>query len=118
MDPTATPSPLEVADRQLTAYNDHDIDAFCDLFAPDAVLYDLLSGEVVASGIDEIRARYAERFAISDLRCEVHGSIYLGDVAIDRETVYGLPGGPVEMIAIYEVVDGLIRTVRFVRQPA
>ena len=34
------------------------------------------------------------------------------------ETVSGLPEGEVEMIAVYEVRDGLIRTVRFARQPA
>jgi hypothetical protein len=112
------PTAREVADRQLIAYNAHDLDAFCALFAADAELSDLLTGQVVASGLDEIRQRYGERFAIGDLRCEVHTRMDLGEVAIDRETVFGLPDGPVDMIAVYEVRAGLIRTIRFVRQSA
>jgi hypothetical protein len=35
--------------------------------------------------------------------------------AIDKETVSGLPSGPLQLIAIYEVQDGLIRSLRFIR---
>ncbi|MDO9416415.1 nuclear transport factor 2 family protein [Pararhizobium sp.] len=108
-------SPRSLADRQLIAYNAHDLDGFCALFANDAVLSDLATGRVIASGMAAIRAFYAERFSNPDLACTVHHKTELGDFAIDRETVTGLPGGPIDFIAIYEVRDGLIRTVRFVR---
>jgi hypothetical protein len=108
-------SARDVTDRQLVAYNNHDLDAFCALFAVDAVLMDLVTGDVVARGIAEIRERYRMRFAVEGLRAEVLARMDLGDVAIDRETVHGLPEGPLELIAIYEVRDALIRNVRFVR---
>jgi hypothetical protein len=37
------------------------------------------------------------------------------DFAIDKETVSGLPAGELNIIAIYEVREGLIRGLRFVR---
>ena len=40
--------------------------------------------------------------------------LYQGDY--DRETVYGLPGGPVEILAMYRVRAGRIVWVGFIRQ--
>jgi hypothetical protein len=111
-------TPREVVDLQLQAYNAHDIEGYCALFAETAVLADLETGSATAIGLPAIRAIYTQRFAIPNLRCTVHARMELGDFAIDRETVTGLPGGPVEIIAIYEVRDGLIRSVKFVRQAA
>lgn len=59
---------------------------------------------------------YADRFSNRDLHAHVHATMDLGPFAIDRETITGVPGGPIEAIAIYEVRDGLIRSVRFIRQ--
>ena len=110
------PSPRAIADRQLAAYNARDLDAFCALFAPDAVLADLPSGAVVAAGAAAIREFYRARFATPDLFARVHAKIDLADWAVDRETVYGLAGGPVDILALYEVKAGLIRRVFFLRE--
>ncbi len=37
--------PCSVADRQLAVYNAHDIDGYCALFASDAVISDLVTGQ-------------------------------------------------------------------------
>lgn len=104
-----------MADAQLDAYNNRDIEAFIELFAEDAVLQDLQSGEVTLRGRDAIRALYSARFADNpELRCHVHQRMELGAFAIDRETVTGLPGA-LELVAIYEVHEGRIRSVKFVR---
>jgi hypothetical protein len=105
--------------RQLDAYNRRDIDAFCRLFHPDAVTGDLESGEMSIRGIDAIRAFYGARFADNPaIHCVVHGRMEIGEYAIDRETVTGVAGGPLEILAIYEVRDGLIRSIRFIRRSA
>jgi len=110
------PTPREVADRQLQAYNAHDIDAFSALFAEDAAVFDLASGAVRAEGREAIRALYSGLFSENpDLRCTVFQRIDLGDFAIDREELTGLASGPVQIVALYEVREGLIRTVRFIR---
>ncbi|UTW55838.1 nuclear transport factor 2 family protein [Kordiimonas sp. SCSIO 12610] len=109
-------SPRQIADEQLIAYNNHDLEAFCALFHSDAELYDLPSHTLVAKGLDDIRSMYADRFSNKDLRCEVHSKTDLADFAIDRETLSGLPTGTVEIVAMYQVKDDLIHKVYFIRQ--
>jgi hypothetical protein len=112
----AHPSPREVVNRQLDVYNAHDIDGYCALFSSDAVISDLATGETICSGLADIRRVYARRFADNPaLHCVVHSRMEGADFAIDRETVSGLPTGDLDIIAIYEVRDGLIRSLRFVR---
>lgn len=109
-------SPRVIADRQLELYNARDLEAYCALFATDAELVDLPSGKVLAHGLKEVRAVYADRFANPRLFCRVHAKMELGDFAIDRETVYGLKDGPLDVVALYEVIAGKIRRVLFVRE--
>ncbi len=111
-----TKSPREIADEQLTAYNNHDLNAFCALFHEKAELIDLPSNTVVAKGMKAIRTLYADRFANPDLKCVVHTKTDLADFAIDRETLHGLPTGKVEIIAMYQVQNSLIDKVYFIRQ--
>jgi hypothetical protein len=108
-------TPREIADLQLVAYNTHDLEAFCALFAADAKLYNFGEDTPFISGIDEIRSMYADRFSNPDLHCDVHKKLELGDIAIDKETVSGLPTGDMDIIALYEVKDSLIQSIRFIR---
>jgi hypothetical protein len=111
-----TPSPRDIVDRQLAVYNAHDIDGYCALFAEDAVISDQVTGQVICSGIDEIRAVYTKRFADNPrLSATVHQRMEGPTHAIDKETVHGLPSGDLHIMAIYEVRDGLIRSLRFIR---
>ena len=70
----------------------------------------------MANGIDEIRAMYASRFAIENLNCVVHAHSDIGNFAVDRETVYGLPDGPVNVLAMYEVINNKIQRLFFIRE--
>jgi hypothetical protein len=110
-------SPRDVVNRQLEAYNARDLPTFCSLFADEAVLTDLPTGKVIAQGKRSIADLYAARFRDNpELNCAVHSRMELANFAIDRETVTGLPNGPVDIIAIYEVREGLIQSVQFIRQ--
>jgi hypothetical protein len=110
------PSPREVVNRQLEVYNAHDIDGYCALFAPDATISDLVTGQMMCNGLAEIRSAYTKRFAENPkLHCIVHQRLESPTHAIDKETVSGLPSGPLHLIAIYEVKDGLILSLRFIR---
>ncbi|MEM7240505.1 MAG: nuclear transport factor 2 family protein, partial [Pseudomonadota bacterium] len=73
------------------------------------------SGAIMADGIDAIRAFYAARFSNQALSCRVHAHCDIGDFAIDRETIEGIPGAPVDVVAVYQVIDGLIAQVQFIR---
>ena len=110
------PSPRDVVNRQLEVYNAHDIEGYCALFAPEATISDLVTGQMICNGLDEIRRVYTARFAENPkLHCVVHQRLEGPTHAIDKETVHGLPAGPLHIMAIYEVREGLIRSLRFIR---
>jgi hypothetical protein len=109
-------TPRDVVNRQLAVYNAHDIDGYCALFAHDATISDLVTSQVICNGLDEIRTIYTKRFAENPkLHCIVHQRLEGPTHAIDKETVYGLPTGDLHIMAIYEVRDGLIRSLKFIR---
>ena len=110
------PSPREVVNRQLEVYNAHDIDGYCALFAEDATISDYVTGQMICNGLAEIHSVYAKRFADNPkLSCTVHQRLEGPTHAIDKETVFGLPTGPLHIMAIYEVRTGLIRSLKFIR---
>lgn len=108
-------SPLEVVDRQLQAYNARDIDAYCALFADDAVVVRVGNPDrEVARGIAAIREFYTARFRSTGLSCRIKARMSLGDFVIDHEVVTGIRPEVVQVIAIYEVRESLIRAIRII----
>lgn len=107
-------SPREIVDLQLAAYNQRDVDAYCALFAQDAVIYLLNHDQEIARGIDAIRQYYTVRFTNPKLHCVVLSRMLLQDFVIDHESVVGVGEGTLEVIAIYEVRDSKIQTLRIV----
>ena len=109
-------SPVEIVQRQLDAFNDHDLEAFMPLFAEDVVIYDLLDGHVVLRGIDSFRERYVEVFRERPLvRADLGGRLALGNIVIDLEHLTdGDEHPPEEALAIYEVEGDVVTRMWFV----
>ena len=63
-----------------------------------------------------IRTMYEARFKAPGLRCEVHHRSEIGNIAIDRETVHTDGNPPVDILAMYEVVENKIQRIFFVRE--
>ena len=108
-------TPEEVAQRQLEAYNAHDLEAFVACYHPEVEVRDIHSGELRLAGMTAFRERYAAVLQKPGLRAEVLRRIALGQVVIDEERVVGLREGVVEAVALYQVEGELIRRVWFVR---
>ncbi|MCC2971678.1 nuclear transport factor 2 family protein [Massilia sp. IC2-476] len=109
------PSPLAIVQAQLDAYNAKDLDALMRTYAPDAQQF-ALHGALLAQGHDEIRPRYQQRFLEPDLQARLLNRSVLGNFVTDLEIVTrnfpeGL--GTVEMLCVYEVVDGRIVRASF-----
>lgn len=107
--------PAAVVQAQLDAYNAKDIDALMATYAPDAQQF-TLHGPLLAAGSDAIRPRYLARFAEPDLHARLLSRTVLGNIVSDLEVVTrNLPEGKgtVEMLCIYEVVDGRIARASF-----
>ena len=106
-------TPLELVEGQLAAYNQHDLEVFCQFFSNDVIVRDGRSNEVLFEGMVAFRERYAHTFSNPKLHCHLLNRIEQGDVVIDHERVEGLQGGIVFAIAVYEVQDFKIQVVRF-----
>jgi len=102
--------PQTVAQRQLDAYNAHDLDAFLGLFADEVRLYRPPEGEPAITGKRALGTFYAEhRFNQPDLRAELIHRAVIGDKVVDHERIHGLAAEPFEMVMVFQVSDGLIR---------
>ena len=104
------------AQRQLDAYNAHDIDAFVACYHPQVEIWDLKTNTMSASGTDQMRKTYGKMFKESpEVYAQVTSRSVVGNVAFDREFVTGR-GDAIQVMAIYEVdEDELITKVWFVR---
>ncbi len=112
-------SPQEIVQGQLDAYNARDIEAFMSFWADDACLYEHPS-KLLASGASDIRERHVARFAEPSLHGKLVNRMVQGGCVIDQELVTRtFPEGPgaIEVIAIYEILDGKIANAWFVFGP-
>lgn len=108
-------SPSAVVQAQLDAYNAKDLDALMSTYAPDAAQF-ALHGDLLAQGHDQIRPRYAQRFQEPDLHARLLSRTVLGNFVTDLEIVtrnFPEGRGTVEMLCVYEVVDGRIVRASF-----
>ena len=108
-------SPSAVVQAQLDAYNVKDLDALMSTYAPDAAQF-ALHGDLLARGHDQIRPRYEQRFQEPDLHARLLSRTVLGNFITDLEIVtrnFPEGRGTVEMLCVYEVVDGRIVRASF-----
>jgi len=111
----ADATPVEVVQRQLEAYNAHDLAAFMATYSESIRLYRLPNAAPAFDSKAAMAEFYGQqRFNLPGLRAEIVNRMVLGNKVVDHERVHGLPEGVIEAVAIYEVVDGLIQTVWFV----
>ena len=105
---------ISVVQRQLDAYNAHDMDAFLACYASDVIVVKLPENKVICRGLGEMETRYRSRFAEgSTVHAVLMHRIHLGSRIIDHENVTGLSDSPLNVAAIYEVREDLIRWVAF-----
>lgn len=108
-------SPEVVVQRQLDAYNARNIEAWLASYAPDARQYEL-GGALLAEGHAQIRARTEPRFSEPDLHARLIRREVFGHVVVDHEDVsrtFDTGPGRIELVCVYVVTDGLIRTASF-----
>lgn len=110
-----TGSPTAVVQAQLDAYNAKDIEALLRTYARDAEHF-TLHGERLAQGHDQLRERFLVRFAEPDLHARLLSRTVVGNVVTDAELItrnFPEGVGTLEMLCVYEVIDGRIRRASF-----
>ena len=109
-----TRSPADAAQAQLEAYNAKQLDAFLDVFADDVREFRPPETEPFLVGRDAFAEYYGtKRFTLPGLHAEVLGRMVVGSIVVDHERISGIRAEPVEGVAVYEVIDGRIRSVWF-----
>ena len=107
---------IDIAQKQLDAYNAQDLDTYVSFFADDCIVSGL-NGTPTETSRDAIKARYARAFAqFPENKAFLKSRIAVGSTVIDHEKVVRAPGGEeFEIIAIYSFRDGLIARVDFAK---
>ena len=111
-DSVLKPSPVELADQQLLAYNAHNLEAFLAPYAEDVEIYDLSTNKLQVKGKDQMRKRYAFLNTVAKLYCNLINRIVQGNIVIDHEEILN-DRGKFNGVAIYEIRDGKIQKVWF-----
>lgn len=114
-----TTTPESVVQRQLDAYNAHDIDALMATYAEDVELFEH-PATLLASGAAQVRERQAVRLAEPNLHAKLVQRMVMGSMVIDQEVVTRtFPEGPgkIELIATYQVQEGRIAKAWFIFGP-
>lgn len=110
----AQPEIEKIVQQQLDAYNARDIDGFMDTYSNDIKLYNF-PNKLTSNGKDKMREGYGSFFETTpDLKCEIKNRIVVGNKVIDEEFIT-VNGSNFSAVAIYEVENGKIAKVTFLR---
>ncbi len=104
----------KVVQEQLNAYNSRNIEAFVNTYSDDIKVFDF-PNKPSFKGKDKIHESYGSFFeSTPDLNCEIKNRIVIGNKVIDEEflTINGIN---YNVVAIYEVENGKIANVTFIR---
>ncbi|NHF59429.1 SnoaL-like domain-containing protein [Flavobacteriaceae bacterium TP-CH-4] len=103
-----------VVQKQLDAYNARDIDAFLETYSDDIQIFDY-PNKFSYQGKERMRSGYGDFFQNTpDLNCTIKNRIIIGNKVIDEEYLT-VNGNNFNAVAIYEVNEGKISKVTFVR---
>lgn len=116
MSPTSNIKNVDIAQKQLDAYNAQDLEKYVSYFTEDCIVSGL-NGVPTETSREAIKARYAKAFAqFPQNKAELKNRIAVGNTIVDHELVIRAPGGEqFEIIAIYTFRDGLIARVDFAK---
>lgn len=107
-------NPADPVQRQLDAYNAHDLERFVAEYTDDIQVFRPPAAEPVISGKQAFAAHYAKnRFTLSTLHAEVVNRMVSGNTVVDHERITGLQEGVVDAVAVYKGSGGLISAVWF-----
>jgi hypothetical protein len=110
-------TPEQVVRAYTQAANDGDLEAFLAHYAPDIRKY-RFPGQLASEGVEHNRKVYTKAFAsYPDLQVEILDLVALDDIVVVHDRVTGRPDGrTADEITLYEVRDGRITRIEYVKQ--
>ena len=111
-DSLVTETPYALVQRQLNAYNGHNLEAFLEPYAEDVEIY-RFPNTLQMKGKDAMRQSYQFVNETPTLHCEITERIIRGNTVIDHENVR-FENQTATAIAIYHIEGGKIKRVYFI----
>lgn len=110
-----SPTPEQLVQQQLDAYNKRDIEAFLVPYSDSVAVYGF-PNKLFYKGKATMRQQYADMFNNTpDLFCDLQKRMVLANTVIDHEKVTFTKGQPpLYAIAIYTIEKGKIAQVHFI----
>ncbi|MEM9144433.1 MAG: nuclear transport factor 2 family protein [Bacteroidota bacterium] len=106
---------VNVAQKQLDAYNARNIDAFLEAYSEEVSVY-RFPDTLLYRGKANMRERYSSFFKNTpNLHCTLKARMLVGNTVIDEERVTA-NASKIHAVAVYEIADGLIQKVTFIRE--
>ena len=106
-------APLEIVNKRMDFYNQHNFVDFIKLYADDVKIY-TYPEKLLGTGTENISSIFKPKFESKSIQVEIVSQMNNGKHVINHEIVTE-DGIETKYISIYEVKDGLISSVRFVR---
>lgn len=107
-------TPEAIVQNQLDAYNARNLKAFLNTYSEDIQVFNF-PNELSFEGKEALKERYGAFFeSTPDLHCKIKNRIIIGNKIIDKKKVT-INGETHWVVAIYEVENGKIAKVTFVR---
>lgn len=112
-------TPEELANSQLEAYNNRDIEAFLEPYSDSVKVFND-KRELLYQGKETMRAQYGSMFAQTpDLNCKLLNRVAVNNTVIEHEEVTFGEGRKIYAIVMYKVAEDKIQEVHFLdRQEA
>jgi len=106
----------KLAQAQLVAYNNRDIDAFLIPYSDSIEIYQY-PNKLLSKGKESMRVEYSKMFQQTpNLHCNLVKRMVLGNTVIDEESVvFSKTAPPFKAIAIYTVQNNKIQRVTFIQ---
>ena len=106
--------PVDAVQRQLEAYNAHDLERFAAQYSENVQVFRPPGAEAILSGKKAFVEHYgANRFTLPNLHAEIVNRMVAGSVVVDHERITGLQESVVEAIVVYQVEGDLIHSIWF-----
>lgn len=109
------PTPEQLAQQQLDAYNKRDIEAFLIPYSDSVAVY-AFPDKLLYKGKTIMRQEYSDMFKNTpDLFCDLQKRMVLKNTVVDHEKViFNKQQPPLYAIAIYTIEKGKIAKVHFI----
>ncbi len=112
-DKSTDQSALQIVNDRMELYNQHDFEEFIKLYASDIKIY-TYPDKLLGDGIDNIISIFKLKFESKSISVKIINQIENGNHVINHEIVTE-NGIETKYVSIYEINNGLIKSVRFVR---